>query len=62
MEMTGIWSREEFVAYLRETLIPDLRASGRDATAGDFVAAILFIEGAAAVEIDGEFGEAREIS
>lgn len=58
MEMT----RDEFVAYLRETLIPDLRASGRNVTAGDFAAAILFIEGAAAVEIDNEFGEAREIN
>jgi hypothetical protein len=50
MEMT----RDEFVAYLRETLIPDLRADGRHATASDFEAAILFIEGAREVDIREE--------
>ena len=29
-------SREDFVSFIRETLIPDLRESGRDATADDF--------------------------
>lgn len=36
--------RGEFVAYLRDTLIPDLRESGRHATAEDFLAAVAFIE------------------
>ena len=35
--------RKEFVNYLRKTLIPDLRESGRDATADDFEAACEFI-------------------
>lgn len=41
---TRWWTREEFIAYLRETLIPDLRESGRDATADDFQTAIEFME------------------
>lgn len=44
-------TRNEFLAYLRETLMPDLRASGRDATADDFAAACHFIEGASKVRI-----------
>ncbi len=36
--------RDEFVRYLVETLIPDLRISGSDATADDFEAAVAFIE------------------
>lgn len=38
------WTREEFIDYLRETLIPDLRESGRDCTADDFETAIEFME------------------
>jgi len=45
-------TREEFVSYLRETLIPDLRQSGWNNTASDFEAAVLFIEGAEAVDIE----------
>lgn len=30
------WERSNFVSYLQRTLIPDLRESGRDATADDF--------------------------
>jgi hypothetical protein len=41
----------EFIRYLKETLIPDLRQSGSCATAADFAAAVLFIEGANEVEI-----------
>lgn len=37
------WKRESFVEYLRETLIPDLRESGFDATADDFETACRFI-------------------
>ena len=44
-------TRAEFVRYLKETLIPDLRQSGSCATAADFAAAVLFIEGASEVEI-----------
>lgn len=36
-----------FVAYLEETLIPDLRESGRDLTADDFETAIKIIKGGA---------------
>lgn len=43
--------RSDFVQYLRETLIPDLRESGNDATAADFEACVLFMEGALEVEI-----------
>jgi hypothetical protein len=45
-------TREEFVAYLRETLIPDLRRSGWNNTASDFEAAVLFIQGSREVEIE----------
>ena len=37
-------TREQFVRYLRETLIPDLKESGSDYTAADFEAACRFIE------------------
>jgi hypothetical protein len=36
-------NKEEFVSYLESTLIPDLRESGRDATADDFQTAVYFI-------------------
>lgn len=39
-------TKADFVAYLQETLIPDLRESGKDATADDFETLILFINGA----------------
>lgn len=52
-------TRQEFLRYLRETLIPDLRDSGSYATAADFCAAVLFIEGADEVEIG--YGEATEL-
>jgi hypothetical protein len=44
-------TRAEFLHYLKETLIPDLRQSGNNATAADFAAAALFIEGAIEVDI-----------
>lgn len=40
MKMT----RERFIEYLREQLIPDLRESGSDAMADDLEAAAAFIE------------------
>ena len=33
-------TREEFIAYLEEQLIPDLRESGRDETADDFATCV----------------------
>lgn len=44
-EVRGI-SKEEFCRYLRETLIPDLKESGREYTAEDFETALNFMEGA----------------
>lgn len=45
-------SRGEFIIYLRETLIPDLKESGQMNTASDLEAAVLFIEGAQEVRIN----------
>lgn len=36
--------KQEFIAYLKDTLIPDLRESGSDATADDFETCIRFME------------------
>jgi len=55
-------NREDFVAFLRETLAPYCRESGKPALAADLLAACHFIEGAATVAIDCEEGEARVIS
>ncbi len=38
------WTRSSFVEYLRDTLIPDLRESGSDATADDFERCVSFME------------------
>lgn len=43
---------KEFVEYLENTLIPDLRESGRNFTASDFDAAVLFLRGAKEVNIE----------
>jgi len=43
MAKTTTWL-EEFTGFLRETLIPDLRESGRDSTADDFETAAEVIE------------------
>lgn len=42
--MVNFISSEEFVSYLEDTLIPDLRESGSDATADDFEEAVFWIE------------------
>lgn len=39
------YTPQEFVDYLQNTLIPDLRESGNDETAGDFITAVQIIEG-----------------
>ena len=39
-------TQDEFIAYLQRTLIPDLRESGKDATAEDFDTIIDFLQGA----------------
>lgn len=38
-----IYLRDEFVAYLEDTLIPDLKEAGQEKTAIDFEIAIEFI-------------------
>jgi hypothetical protein len=38
-------TKEEFIEYLRNTLIPDLRAAGNEATAEDFEEAIEWMTG-----------------
>lgn len=56
-----VFTREEFVEYLKNTLVPDLRNSGHDYTAADFDAARIFIEeNAREVEITG-YNEARKV-
>lgn len=50
-------SRSEFIAYLEETLIPDLRASGSEATADDFEAAGRFISDPTLDEVYFDTGE-----
>lgn len=37
------WSKREFIAFLRGTLIPDLRTSGMVSTAKDFVTAVKYM-------------------
>jgi len=37
-------TKEEFTAYLKGTLIPDLRDGGRDATADDFATCLRWME------------------
>ena len=39
-------SKEEFIEYLENTLIPDLQDSGSMATAEDFATAVRFMKGA----------------
>lgn len=45
-ERAGWSDVEDFVKYLTGTLMPDLRESGRDATADDFATAVAIIEAA----------------
>ena len=52
-ENAGI-SKEEFISYLKEQLIPDLKESGYEFTADDFATALKFIEGADRVVRDWE--------
>lgn len=47
-QVRGI-SKEEFCRYLRVSLIPDLKESGREYTADDFETAVKFMEGAEVV-------------
>lgn len=50
-------TKADFIAYLQETLIPDLEDSGNYATAADFKAAVLFMTGTNTVKIDGDHVE-----
>ena len=47
------FTKEEFIAFLEGTLIPDLKESGTFATASDFSAAVLFLRGAEKVDVSG---------
>ena len=38
-------NKSMFIQYLRDTLIPDLMASGMEETALDFAVAVLLLEG-----------------
>lgn len=38
------FEKQSFINFLRETLIPDLIDSGTEATAEDFIIAVLFLE------------------
>jgi len=57
-----LMTRDHFIGYIRETLAPDLRDSGSNATAADLLAACHFIEGAQSVAVDSEGGRARVVS
>ena len=48
----SVMTRDDFLAYLKDTLIPDLCESGMHSTATDFLAAVNFIKGATNVDID----------
>ena len=54
------WTRDTFVDYLKGTLIPDLRESGSDATADDFMVAVAFIEDLGLEEVEVAFGETTQ--
>ena len=38
------WHREDFIQFLKETLIPDLKLSGNHSTAEDFETAVFFMD------------------
>ena len=38
------WEREDFIKFLKETLIPDLKLSGKYSTAEDFETAVFFMD------------------
>ena len=44
VEEMAIWDREDFIKFLKETLIPDLKDSGNYATAEDFETAVFFMD------------------
>ena len=50
-EPVNVQTDEEFVAWLRETLIPDLRESGMTSTAQDFEEGIMLAEGGASPSV-----------
>ena len=57
------YTKEEFIAFLEGTLIPDLKESGTFATASDFSAAVLFMRGAEKVEVAlGDDGTAPKVA
>lgn len=44
VEEMAIWDREDFIKFLKETLIPDLKDSGNYSTAEDFETAVFFMD------------------
>jgi len=45
MSETKTWTRADFIWFLENTLIPDLKESGRHSTAEDFETAVYFMTG-----------------
>jgi len=45
MSESKTWTRYEFIEFLEETLIPDLKESGYIYTAEDFETAVYFMRG-----------------
>ena len=41
---TRTWERKDFIKFLKETLIPDLKRSGNHSTAEDFETAVFFMD------------------
>ena len=39
-----LWTRDSFITYLNETLIPDLIEAGLNATADDFRTSVEFVK------------------
>jgi hypothetical protein len=56
--LEAMMTKQEFIDYLKNVLIPDLHASGNNSTAADFYAAMLFLEGANEVQIRDDDGYA----
>lgn len=47
-------TREEFIEYVKDTLIPDLKEAGMHSTAQDWRAALIFLDGYHEVTFAGE--------
>lgn len=56
-----LWEKEDFINYLKQTLIPDLEESGMPATAEDFRTCIHFMLDDITVPIEFTEKEVEEI-